>query len=68
MPTDIDDMAELKPVYRKFPGWQADTSAARKWNDLPMEARKYLQAIANVVGAKIMIASIGPARTQTIIL
>lgn len=68
MPTDIDDMAELKPVYRNFPGWQTDTSAARTWKDLPLKTRKYLRAIAKMIGAKIAIASIGPARSQTIIL
>ena len=68
MPTDIDDMVKLKPVYRTFPGWQTDTSAAKSWNDLPLKARKYLQAIAKMIGAKIAIASIGPARSQTIIL
>ena len=45
-----------------------DTSAAKSWNDLPLKARKYLQAIAKMIGAKIAIASIGPARSQTIIL
>ena len=68
MPTDIDDMAELKPVYRNFPGWQTDTSAARTWIELPPKTRKYLRAIAKMIGAKIAIASIGPARSQTIIL
>ena len=68
MPTDIDDMAELKPVYRNFPGWQTDTSAARTWIELPPKTRKYLRAIAKIIGAKIAIASIGPARSQTIIL
>ncbi|MCH2379753.1 MAG: adenylosuccinate synthase, partial [Pedosphaera sp.] len=68
MPTDIDDMAELKPVYQTFPGWQTDTSAVRTWKDLPLKTRKYLRAIAKMIGAKIAIASIGPARSQTIIL
>ena len=68
MPPDIDDMAELKPVYRNFPGWQTDTSAARTWIELPPKTRKYLRAIAKMIGAKIAIASIGPARSQTIIL
>ena len=68
MPTDIDDMVELKPVYRNFPGWQTDTSTAKSWTDLPLKARKYLRAIAKMIGAKIAIASIGPARSQTIIL
>ncbi len=68
MPTNIDDMVKLKPVYQTFPGWEADTSNARTWMDLPLKARKYLRAIAKMIGAKIAIASIGPGRSQTIIL
>ena len=68
MPTDSDDMAELKPVYQTFSGWQTDTSDARVWKDLPLKARKYLLAIAKIIGARIKIASIGPGRSQTIIV
>ncbi len=68
MPTNIDDMVKLKPVYQTFPGWEADTSNARTWMELPLKARKYLRAIAKMIGAKIAIASIGPGRSQTIIL
>ncbi len=68
IPTDIDDMVKLKPVYQTFPGWETDTSNARTWIELPLKARKYLRAIAKMIGARIAIASIGPARSQTIIL
>ena len=68
LPTDIDDMVKLKPVYQSFPGWEADTSNARTWMELPLKTRKYLRAIAKMIGAKIAIASIGPGRSQTIIL
>ena len=68
MPTDSDDMAELKPVYQTFSGWQTDTSDAQVWKDLPLKARKYLLAIAKMIGARIKIASIGPGRSQTIIV
>ena len=53
-------------VYETFPGWQVDTSKAKVWKDLPPKARRYLQAIAKMIDAKIVIASIGPARNQTI--
>ena len=68
LPTDIDDMVKLEPVYQSFPGWEADTSNARTWMELPLKTRKYLRAIAKMIGAKIAIASIGPGRSQTIIL
>jgi adenylosuccinate synthase len=66
MPTDVEDVAKLKPVYMTFPGWQTDTSAAKTWTDLPPRARKYLRAISKLIGAKLTIASVGPGRNQTI--
>jgi len=68
VPSDLDDLEKCKPVYRTFPGWLKDTSGARKWKDLPLNARKYLKAIAEMSGAKLKIVSIGPARDQTIVL
>ena len=66
MPTDVEDVAKLKPVYETFPGWQTDTSAAKTWTDLPQKARKYLRVISKLIGAKLAITSVGPGRNQTI--
>ena len=66
VPTISEDIEQVKPVYETFPGWQTDTTKAKTWKDLPPKARRYLQAIAKLIGAKILIASIGPARNQTI--
>ena len=66
MPTDVEDVAQLKPVYETFPGWQMDTSEAKAWTDLPTRARKYLRVISKLIGAKLTIASVGPGRNQTI--
>ena len=66
MPTISEDIELVKPVYEAFPGWQMDTTKAKTWKDLPPKARRYLRAIAKMIDAKILIASIGPARNQTI--
>ena len=66
VPTISADIEQVKPVYETFPGWQMDTTKAKTWKDLPPKARRYLQAIAKMIDAKIVIASIGPARNQTI--
>lgn len=68
VPADLEDLARCKPVYQSFPGWQKDTSGAREWKQLPLNARRYLKAIAKLAGAKLKIVSIGPARDQTIFL
>ncbi len=67
-PTDLDALAKCKPIYQEFPGWQKDTTAAKKWSDLPPKCRSYLQAIAKLTGAKLGIVSVGPGREQTIVL
>jgi len=68
VPNDIQQLERCTPVYREFPGWQSDTSGARKWGDLPLKARSYLKAIAELTGAKLSIASVGPGREETIFL
>jgi len=66
LPSDIAVLSGCEPVYAEFPGWRTPTSKARKWNDLPAKARVYLRALQELVGAKISIVSVGPAREQTI--
>jgi adenylosuccinate synthase len=66
VPNDAQTLAECEPVYIEFEGWRTPTDKARKWKDLPPKARAYLKAIAELSGAKLFIASIGPAREQTI--
>src|SRR5579885_2714952 len=66
VPNDAQTLAECEPVYAKFAGWRTPTHQARKWKDLPPKARLYLKAIAELSGAKLVIASVGPGREQTI--
>ena len=66
VPNDAQVLAECEPVYVEFEGWRTPTDKARKFKDLPPKARAYLKAIAELTNAKLFIASIGPAREQTI--
>jgi adenylosuccinate synthase len=66
VPSDARVLAECEPVYAEFAGWRAPTSKARTWKQLPARARSYLKAIAELSGARLFIASVGPAREQTI--
>jgi adenylosuccinate synthase len=68
LPADIAVLAEWEPVYVEFPGWRTPTTKARKWKDLPANARAYLKALQELTGAKISIVSVGPAREQTIVV
>ncbi|HWX18682.1 MAG TPA: adenylosuccinate synthase [Candidatus Binatia bacterium] len=66
VPNDIEALSRCTPVYAEFPGWRTPTHEARKWKDLPPKTRSYLKAIAELTGAKLVIASVGPGREQTI--
>jgi adenylosuccinate synthase len=66
VPNDVQLFSECEPVYAEFDGWRTPTTKARRWKDLPAKARAYLKAIAELTGAKLAIASVGPAREQTI--
>lgn len=64
-PTDADELARCKPVYKKMPGWMTATHECKKYKDLPLKARQYLETIAKLTGAKLWIVSVGPGREQT---
>jgi adenylosuccinate synthase len=66
IPNDIEILSRCKPVYAEFPGWRTPTHNARKWKELPAKTRSYLKALAELTGAKLAIASVGPGREQTI--
>ncbi len=66
VPNDIEAFVRCQPVYAEFPGWRVPTHDARKWKDLPAKTRAYLKAIAELTGAELSIASVGPGREQTI--
>jgi adenylosuccinate synthase len=65
VPNDIDLFAKCEPVYVEFPGWKTPTHDIRNWKKLPAKARTYLKAISELTGANLAIASVGPAREQT---
>ena len=65
-PTDSAEWARCRPVYRKFPGWMKPTSGVRRFNDLPLNARRYVRALADLTGAKLGIVSVGAAHDETI--
>jgi adenylosuccinate synthase len=58
--------ARAKPVYESLPGWTEPLGAARSLDDLPQNARRYLEFLVKAVGAPMVILSIGAGREQTI--
>lgn len=66
-PPDAYDLARAKPVYRSLKGFREDIGAARSMQELPADARRYIEHIEAFVGVKAEIVSVGPDREQTIL-
>ncbi len=58
----------IEPVYREFRGWKEDISGAKCLEDLPAEARAYLNAVSELAECPLGVVSVGPGRDQTIML
>ncbi len=62
------DLDRVECVYESWPGWKQTTRTVRSWNDLPEEAKNYLNRIAELAGVPIGYVSVGPARDQLMVL
>jgi adenylosuccinate synthase len=68
LPYGADSVARCEPVYEEFAGWSESTCGIRDWDQLPANARRYLQRLSEVLGVAIDLVSTGPDRDQTIVL
>lgn len=66
-PASLKVLNECVPVYEDFPGWSEDITGARKLEDLPVQARRYLDRISEISGAPIGLIGVGSRRAQTIL-
>ncbi len=65
---DTTTQGMVEPLYETWPGWQVDTSGCRIWDDLPQAARAYLRRIEELAGAPIRFVSVGPERSQMVVV
>lgn len=65
-PSNLNDLQRVQPIYETLPGWQADVTRARRLEELPGEARRYVDFIAEVCGVPLRAISVGPARQQVV--
>lgn len=64
VPYHQSDFHKAKPIYRTFPGWKRDLSQATKLEDLPKEARSYLDFLEESLGVPFKLVGTGPERDQ----
>jgi adenylosuccinate synthase len=67
-PSHVDDLRRVEPVYETVPGWEEEIAACRSYDQLPANARAYLQRVSDLVGQPISMISVGPERDQTVIV
>jgi len=67
-PADVDALRRCRPVFRELPGFAGDLSAVRSRRDLPEGVVGYLRAIEELSGVPISLLSVGPERTETVLL
>ena len=60
-------LSDAKPVMEYMPGWKRDISGCRTWEELPKEARDYVEFVEKQVGCHITYVSVGPERDSIII-
>ncbi|GAA0682281.1 MULTISPECIES: adenylosuccinate synthase [Clostridium] len=65
-PASLEDLAKCKPIYEEFEGWGEEIKNAKTFDELPENAKKYLNRIEELTGVEISIVSIGPKRSETI--
>ena len=67
LPAGADDTARCVPVYEELEGWHASTVGAKRLEDLPAAARRYLDRLETICGVPIDMISTGPDREETIL-
>ncbi len=67
-PQDIEGLKKCQPVYEFLPGWDEDISRVRSFEELPSAAKSYLKALEETTGVAVELISVGPDRSQTIIV
>ena len=68
LPASVEDQLKTKPIFKSFKGWKKSTNGIKNIDELPQEAKDYIYAIEDFVGAKISSVSTSPERDHTILI
>ncbi len=68
VPSNLQIVAQCQPVYEEMDGWTEDISKARNIQELPTNARKYVERMEELAGVKVFLVSVGAGRDETIIV
>jgi adenylosuccinate synthase len=68
LPASTDDQLKVKPIYKTFKGWMSSTQGIKKFEDLPQNAKVYIQELEKFIQTKISSISTSPERNDTILI
>jgi adenylosuccinate synthase len=68
VPASSAVLQRCTPVYRDYPGWNSPTTGITRFEDLPVRAREYVNALCDLTGVKLGILSVGPQRASTFVV
>ena len=68
MPSQLNVLEECEPVYETIQGWKAATAGLSEYDALPLNAKKYVERIQELIGVDVDIISTGFRRDETIVL
>ena len=66
-PTSIPELNRAKPILKKFDGWKSDITKCLDYENLPANAKAYVEFIEDFTGTKVGIVSVGADRNQTFV-
>ena len=64
-PANLRVLSECEPVYEELPGWTEDITGCKTLDELPENARHYVERISQLTGVPLSLFSVGPDRSQT---
>ncbi|MGO2695919.1 MAG: adenylosuccinate synthase [Bavariicoccus seileri] len=67
-PASLVELSHCKPIYEALPGWTEDITSCQTLEELPENARHYVERVSELVGLPLCTFSVGPDRTQTNVL
>ena len=66
IPASLSAFQRCRPVYEEMPGWMTPTSTVTRYEDLPRPARAYVERLVSLIGGRLGVLSVGPARETTL--
>lgn len=64
-PASLKMLSECKPIYEELPGWTEDITSVKSLDELPDNARHYIERVSQLTGIPLSVFSVGPDRSQT---